>query len=254
VSRLPAFALALLLAGRSASGLCASPDAGARASRLVYLFFADGVTPIPRHETCQGVRVPPLWRCDFPGAASAKACQREILAHLGRWYQGLNVAFTTTEPDAWDDTVVVTSDGSWCAAPPGLRGDAPLLCQPKPGQTAFVYDCVGASEHCGGLIAHEQGHLLGLEHVVSPTDLMSASWCAPCVGFEDRANVVLQPSACGRSVQNSHRWVMEQTGAPGVAEAGCAMAGARPPALLPLALSALGLRARRRRSRQTSHG
>ena len=39
-----------------------------------------------------------------------------------------------------------------------------------------------STERCASLIAHEHGHLMGLEHVEGPGDLMTEGACTSCGG------------------------------------------------------------------------
>jgi hypothetical protein len=208
------------------------------AGALVYLFFADGTTPLPAGLTCNGALVPPAHRCDLDGARAPEACRRAIVAHLERWYAAFDVRFTTVAPAGPHQTVVVTSDGRWCGAPPERLGEAPASCQPLAEGAAFVHRCVFSSELCAALIAHEHGHLMGLEHVGSATDIMAAGGCSSCAGFEDRDNPVVPPSACDRASQNAHRWLARHLGSRDGQEpaGGCALGGrpAGPGAAAPL--------------------
>jgi hypothetical protein len=233
--------------------VCAA-EVAAPAQRLVHLMFADGQTAIPGGEACMGVTVPPAHHCAQPGtAADPEPCRQQIIGYLERWYGDFRIAFTTSAPSVPHDTVVITSGGDWCLAPRGLLGDAPITCEPLSG-VAYVYACGDSAERCAALIAHEEGHLLGLEHVTSDRDLMSEGGCWSCAGFEDRDNEVVAPSACGRTLQNSHRWLAEQLGERPVEQAGgCDLGGGRPrpTPVVVLGLSLLlaaGARARRSRA------
>jgi MYXO-CTERM domain-containing protein len=222
--------------------------AGPGSPRLVHLIFADGQTPLPGDEVCRGARVPSAHRCDLIDEATAEVCRQAIVARVEHWFRDFNVVFTFRPPATEHDRVVISSSGDWCHAPWGLAGDAPVTCAPV-AATAFVYECTNSVERCAALIAHEEGHLLGLEHVDSPRDIMAEGGCSSCAGFEDRDNRVVAPSACGRQAQNGHRLLAERLGVLERA-GGCAVGWgaevARPPAgIVVLALAALGLRRRR---------
>jgi hypothetical protein len=223
--------------GQAVAGDEARPEE--RNARIVYLMFADGHTPIPGGETCRGVSVPPAYHCALSGTeTSPQPCANAIIAHLERWFGDFEITFTISAPALPHDTVVITSEGSWCMAPRGLLGDSPQVCEPVAG-VSYVYDCDSASERCAALIAHEEGHLLGLEHVSSPDDLMAEGACWTCAGFEDRDNPVVQPSACARSLQNDHRLLGQRLGLRPLPEAGgCDVSGRRPD---PAAGTLLGL-------------
>jgi hypothetical protein len=99
---------------------------------------------------------------------------------------------------------------------------------------------VFAAERCASLIAHEHGHLMGLEHVEGSGDLMTEGSCTSCNGFENRDLHVIAPSACGRRTQNSWRLLHERLApapAPAPDPVGCSLSPARhPPSTLALVL------------------
>jgi hypothetical protein len=249
--------LALLLARDGHAG---PADVGS-GTRLVHLFFADGQTPLPGDQHCNGARVPSRHRCapepaGAPGLEAA-ACRADIVRQLDDWYAAFDVAFTDSAPSGPHDTIVITSDPGWCRQPPEIAGDAPQVCAPLADGTAYVYRCGPSVAECAALIAHEHGHLMGLEHVSSPHDLMAEGACLACDGFQDRDNPVVTPSVCTRARQNGHRLLLQHLGprVP-VSAAGCAIAASAgqpaiapaPPLVVAVVLLAFAL-ARRRSAR-----
>lgn len=92
-------------------------DAAQEAPTPVYLFFADGVTPVPSGLDCRGETIPPAYVCNYAVGEDSQSCAQQIVGYLARWYADFNVYFTLSPPDHADyDTVVVTSDGAWCGA------------------------------------------------------------------------------------------------------------------------------------------
>jgi hypothetical protein len=247
-------------AGAAAAGLAlilsAVPPAAALAQggapvrpRLVYLFFADGTTALPAGETCGGQSIPTAHRCDLFPATSPQACRAAIVAQLQVWYAGLPVAFTTARPERAHDTIVITSDSRWCSVPRGISGDAPEACEARASGIAYVYECVFSVERCAALIAHEHGHLLGLQHVEGATDIMAEGGCSSCAGFLDRELPVVAPQTCGRATQSSRRRLQARLAPVLATGRGCAVGGAAEAVPAPPLFLVSMLLTRRRRKR-----
>jgi len=62
------------------------------------------------------------------------------------------------------------------------------------------------------IIAQEQAHLVGLEHVASDTDLMYPSICSSCDGFVDE-DLPIDGDRCDRASQNSYQMMKGTLGA-----------------------------------------
>ena len=226
--------VALLLA------LLATPSP-AHATRRVFLWFADGGQP-PKsaRKICSGAGIPPAFQC--PLGSSVDACRAPILALLDHWYADFDVVFSYALPavapaptgdagaEAYD-TVVVANDGAWCGSDAQVVSRSPLppCTDPGPGGAVAIFRCGSDTKKCATLIAKEQGHLVGLQHTGSATDVMNELGTTDHDGFEDRDNLSAAPR-CDR-LQNSYRLMLARLGAwPGGAKPG---PGLPPPPNLP---------------------
>jgi hypothetical protein len=191
----------------------------ANATRPIFIWFADGGLPPPSaKKICAGR--PPAFQC--PLGATVEACRAPILALLDRWYAAFDVVFTyappTTDAGGADaggaafDTVIVSSEGAWCGADPRTVSLSPLppCADPGGGGTVAIFRCQDAKA-CATLIAKEQGHLVGLQHTGSATDVMNERGDLDHDGFEDRENLSAAPK-CGLR-QNSYQLMLQRLGA-----------------------------------------
>ena len=217
----------------------------ANATRPIFIWFADGGLPPPStKKICAGR--PPAFQC--PLGATVEACRAPILALLDRWYAGFDVVFTYAPPAAATgdagaadagapayDTVIVSSDGAWCGADPQVVSRSPLppCNDPGAGGAVAIFRCQDVKT-CATLIAKEQGHLVGLQHTGSATDVMNERGDLDHDGFEDRENLSAAPR-CGLR-QNSYQLMLQRLGPwPGGAKPG---PGEPPPPNLPGAVDA----------------
>jgi len=183
----------------------------------VYLFFADGKTPIPNGRSCAGASVPPAFDCKFALGGDKSSCATQVQGYLDRWFADYNVYFTRTPPkESPYDTVVITNDNGWCQT--SSRGQTLVSCSHRQADAAFALMCNDDPKDCAVLIAHEYGHLVGLAHTDSNTDIMYARACAQCDGFRN-ADISVPGGTCGRTVQNSNQLLCEALGARSLAPA-----------------------------------
>lgn len=223
-----------LLLGGGAAG--AGRPAGKPA--YLWLWYADGGPSPQDGPKCSGLR-PPAFTA--PVGTTLEDWQRQVQAYLDLWYADFNLVFTLTRPPTGDYyIVIITSDGAWCH--PRL-GDAGLTeaglayfnCFDNQGQmaTAYAFECGSSAHGCAAIIAHEHGHMVGLLHTTSSTDIMNETIRATAAGFENGSSPVdlNNPSGdittpdCNRKDQNSYQMM--------VAALGPWPAGTTKPALFP---------------------
>ena len=189
-----------------AAGSSASAD-----PKVIYLVYADGKTPLPatNYNACSGLA--PKFDCTF--GSSLLDCQQQIQAFLDRWYADFNVIFTLTRPTSGSfyTEVVSSGGGAWCNADTSVAGIAPFLCTDLHGGVAYTLDGGQSAHDTAVIIAQEQAHLLGLEHVSDTNDIMYPYICQGCDGFE---NVAVQTTGvrCDRQTQNSYQMMMSALG------------------------------------------
>jgi hypothetical protein len=194
-------------------GLAPAPDGLDPETHLVYLQYADGQTEIPNGGTCNGEAIPPPFAC---GDGATVDCQLATHAILDAWFAEFDVAFTLQPPAAGPfQTVVVTDDGSWCGKPAGVAGSSRFDCTDQREGVAYALRCGGSALSCAKIIAHEYGHIVGLEHVMSAAGIMNPGLCGDaCAGFEDQDHPLEGGnSLCGAATsQNSHQLLLERLG------------------------------------------
>lgn len=181
------------------------------AARRIFVWFADG--GLPPRATPKSCGTPPPFRCNQ--GPTVDDCRRPIQALLDRWYADFDVVFTYTPPavDAGPvDTVIVASEGAWCGADARTASRSPLpTCADMGSGVVMIFHCGDDAKKCATLIAKEQGHLVGLQHTGSPTDVMNELAGIEHDGFEDRENLSAAPR-CG-SRQNSYQLMRTRLGA-----------------------------------------
>ncbi|HEY7376302.1 MAG TPA: matrixin family metalloprotease [Polyangia bacterium] len=188
-----------------------APGAESTPPTPVYLFFADGRSPAPNGRACAGATVPPAFACKFPIGGDATTCATQVQGYLDRWFAGYNVYFTRTPPAQTPfDTVVITSDNRWCMT--ADRGATSLSCSHRLSDDAFALSCNDDPKDCAVLISHEYGHLVGLAHTNSETDIMFPMPCTDCDGFRN-ADISVPDETCDRKSQNSNQLLCEALGA-----------------------------------------
>jgi hypothetical protein len=183
-------------------------------SHVVYLFYADGHTPIPGGASCGDKEsVPPAFACSYGSDQGILGCQVETQKILDFWFSELDVVFTLEPPQSGAfQTVVVTHEGSWCGKPADIAGTTRFDCTDQRQGVSYVFRCGSSALLCANAIAHEYGHLVGLEHVLSATDIMNPGLCGDvCAGFEDWNYQVLE-GECGASWQNSRQTLLARLG------------------------------------------
>ena len=215
----------------------AKPEIGARSphrmsGRLpgkpayLWLWYADG-TPLPENPpACGDVKPPPAFKCNY--GETIGDCQRQVQSYLDAWYADFNLVFTLTRPASGDYyAIMITSDGSWCpdtsAGTSTEAGVAPFNCNDNPGLAALAFECGHSAQKCATTIAHEHGHLVGLEHTISTIDVMNSTVLTTAAGFEDYSNRILDDTynICNLAKQNSHQEMLTALGSwPGGAKPG----------------------------------
>jgi hypothetical protein len=201
-------AIGLILLAQPAHAIGTAPP-----PRRVFLFYADGIAPLPPGMVCGGATVPPAYRCSFGESQGTEGCKIRVQRFLDDWYRDFNVRFTLTPPSQGTfDTVVITSAGTWCGASTSIRGKADFACDGVSSGVAYAFDCADSAHQCASVIAQEQAHLAGLEHTASYRDLLNASGCGSCSGFEDAIDPLSGPGQCGRITQNSHQMMIDRLG------------------------------------------
>jgi Big-like domain-containing protein len=197
-----------------ANSLVEKPVAASSASepKVIYLVYADGTTPLPdmAYNACSGLA--PKFDCTF--APTLNDCQQQIQAYLDRWYADFNVIFTLTKPTSgsYYTEVVSSGGGAWCGVDSNVAGVAPFLCTDLHGGVAYTLDGGANAHDTAVIIAQEQAHLLGLEHVSDANDIMYPYICQSCDGFENVA-VPVAADRCDRDTQNSYQMMMTALGA-----------------------------------------
>jgi hypothetical protein len=193
-------------------GPVASDKGSAPAPKVIYLVYADGKTPLPatNYNACSGQA--PKFECSF--GTTLLDCQQQVQAYLDRWYADFNVIFTLTRPTSgtFYTEVVSSGGGGWCGVDSSVAGVAPFLCQDLHGGVAYTLDGGANAHDTAVIIAQEQAHLLGLEHVSDNKDIMYPYICQGCDGFENQA-VAVTGDRCDRQTQNSYQMMMNALGA-----------------------------------------
>jgi len=183
----------------------------APAPKVIYLVYADGKTPLPitSYNACSGLA--PKFECTF--GKTLVDCQQQVQAYLDRWYADFNVIFTLTRPSSGSfyTEVVSSGGGAWCKVDSSVAGVAPFLCQDLHGGVAYTLDGGANAHDTAVIIAQEQAHLLGLEHVSDKNDIMYPSICQNCDGFKNQA-VAVTGDLCDRQTQNSYQMMMSGLG------------------------------------------
>jgi hypothetical protein len=178
--------------------------------KVIYLVYADG-KPLPQtdYNACSGAA--PAFNCTF--APTLEACQQQIQSYLDRWYADFNVIFTLTRPTSGSfyTEVVSSGGGAWCGVASTVAGVAPFLCQDLHGGVAYTLDGGENAHDTAVIIAQEQAHLLGLEHVSDTNDIMYPYICQSCDGFENVA-VPTTADRCDRQTQNSYQMMLSALG------------------------------------------
>jgi len=185
---------------------------GGPAPKVFYLFYATGKDlPSTDLDACQGT-TPPKFNCTF--APTLAECQRQIQSYLDRWYADFNIIFTLTRPTsgAFYTEVVSSGGGAWCNVASKVAGVAPFLCKDLAGGVSYTFLGGLSAKQTAVIIAQEQAHLVGLEHVASSTDIMYPSICSDCDGFVDK-DLPIDGDRCDRATQNSYQMMKDRLGA-----------------------------------------
>jgi len=192
----------------------------------LWLWYADGKSLPENPPACGDVKPPPAFKCNY--GATIEDCQRQVQAYLDAWYADFNLVFTLTRPASGDYyALMITSDGSWCpdtsTSTSTEAGVAMGNCNDNPGTAALAFECGYSAHACATTIAHEHGHLVGLEHTVSTVDVMNSTVLSTATGFEDNSDRVLDDefNICNLTTQNSYKMMLDAMGAwPGGAKPG----------------------------------
>lgn len=182
------------------------------APKVIYLVYADGKTALPSmsYDACKGQA--PKFDCTF--APTLLECQQQIQTYLDRWYADFNVIFTLTKPTGgtYYTEVISSGGGAWCGVDSSVAGVAPFLCQDLHGGVAYTLAGGTSAHDTAVIIAQEQAHLLGLEHVSDSSDVMYPYICRNCDGFENKP-LAVTGDRCDRQTQNSYQMMMNALGA-----------------------------------------
>ena len=158
----------------------------APAPKVIYLVYADGKTPLPttNYDACSGLA--PKFECTF--GKTLVDCQQQVQAYLDRWYADFNVIFTLTRPSSGSfyTEVVSSGGGAWCKVDGAVAGVAPFLCQDLHGGVAYTLDGGANAHDTAVIIAQEQAHLVGLEHVSDTTTSCTRSSARTATGSKIR--------------------------------------------------------------------
>jgi hypothetical protein len=185
----------------------------------LWLWYADGKAAPVDSQYC-GDMVPPAFKCNY--GSGGDDCRRQVQALLDTWYKDFNLLFTLTRPPSGDFyTVIITSGWADCQKtlppneagmdPANQAGIAPGNCNDNPGQTALAIECGSNAHDCATLIAHEHGHLVGLEHTDSITDVMNPRVRPTAAGFDNTDNGVIN-DVCDYLTQNSYQRMLSMLG------------------------------------------
>jgi hypothetical protein len=189
--------------------------AGSSPSKTAYLWLwypAPGNTANTEFGPyCSDLRPIP-YACTF--GKTAEDCQRQVQAYLDAWYADFNLVFSLERPAADYYPMVVTSDGAWCPHE-FLEGNVvgfaySLPCEDKRGYAGYALECGANAHDCANTIAHEHGHMAGLEHVSSLTDVMNPQVQPTANGFDNQDDLVLD-GVCGKT-QNSYARMLAALG------------------------------------------
>ena len=186
----------------------------------LWLWYADG-NPMPMDGLyCLGAK-PPAFTCSY--GATVADCQRQVQGYLDAWYADFNLVFTLTRPANGETyyPMVISSDGNWCQQTRTEAGLAPPNgCIDNPKIAAIAFECGQSAHACATIIAHEHGHLVGLEHTDSATDVMNPIIQAPptAVGFDNKSNpisksITTDEDPCVLGFQNSYQMMLKTLGA-----------------------------------------
>jgi hypothetical protein len=205
---------ASLLALCLSLGAEGTAKAKAEKPAYVWLWYADG-TPMPMDGlNCLGFK-PPAFTCSY--GATVEDCQRQVQTYLDTWYADFNIVFTLTRPANGEIfyPMVISADGSWCLQTQTEAGVAPNNnCIDTHALAAIAFECGKSAHACATIIAHEHGHLVGLEHTVSKTDVMNPIIQATAVGFDNKINSVPSDAdLCNHTTQNSYQTMLKALGA-----------------------------------------
>jgi hypothetical protein len=157
----------------------------------LWLWYADG-GPLPETPpACFDVKPPPAFKCNY--GTTLADCQQQVQTYLDAWYSDFNLVFTLTRPTGKDYyALMITSNGSWCPdTSTGTSTEAGIAnfsyCNDNSGAAALIFACGYSAHACATTIAHEHGHLVGLEHTISTTDVMNSTVLATAAGFADES-------------------------------------------------------------------
>ncbi len=176
----------------------------------LWLWYADGKAQQPvAGDYCDALPPPPAFNCGY--GTTLVDCQRQVVELLDRWYADFNLVLTLERPPTGDFyTIIVTSQGTWCDQTEA--GLAPTNCNDNLGK-AFAFQCGGSAHTCATIIAHEHGHLVGLEHTPSTTDVMNEFVLPSADGFDDKTYTIpIDVDLCRIVTQSSYESMLGALG------------------------------------------
>ena len=193
----------------------------------LWLWYADGKAAPEDNQFCS--EIPPAFVCNFgSGMEGARVddCKQQVQALLDDWYKDFNLLFTLTRPPSDFYLVIITSGWAKCQneLPPLETGMDPSMeagiapgngCLDNLGQTALAIECGSNAHECANIIAHEHGHLVGLQHTASRADVMYPTilTSASAAGFDNNSNTIVDDQ-CNLPLpkQNSYQQMLTTLG------------------------------------------
>jgi hypothetical protein len=157
----------------------------------LWLWYADGQSLPEIPPVCGNVKPPPAFTCNY--GATVEDCQQQVQSYLDAWYADFNLVITLTRPASEDYyTIMITGNGSWCPdSSTGTSTEAGVAnntsCNDTPRAASLAFECGYSAHACATTIAHEHGHMVGLEHTISTTDVMNSTVLPTAAGFDDQS-------------------------------------------------------------------
>jgi hypothetical protein len=157
-----------------------------------------------------------------PAASLTAAQVSQVLSDVRSVYANYNVNFTTTQPTAGPyETIYVGGTASNISASnssisinPNTLGisQAINVMDSNPNDTAVVFSGnpafsgAGGADLLGQVIAHETGHLIGLQHVLPPTELMYPYASTSATGISSSSVPIALINSAGSVVPVTLGW------------------------------------------------